>query len=42
VPGIDAAEFERFAEQAKENCPVSRALAGVEEMVVEARLGAAR
>ena len=41
VPGIDAAEFERFAEQAKENCPVSRALAGVGEMVVEARLGGA-
>jgi lipoyl-dependent peroxiredoxin len=41
VPGIDAAEFERFAEQAKQNCPVSRALAGVEEIVVEARLSQA-
>jgi lipoyl-dependent peroxiredoxin len=27
VPGIDAEEFQRRAEQAKENCPVSRALA---------------
>jgi osmotically inducible protein OsmC len=27
VPGIDAADFERHAETAKANCPVSRALA---------------
>jgi osmotically inducible protein OsmC len=27
VPGIDVAGFERHAETAKENCPVSRALA---------------
>ena len=37
VPGIDASEFERHAEAAKENCPVSRALAGT-EITVEARL----
>lgn len=30
VPGIDASEFERQAEMAKANCPVSRALAGTE------------
>jgi len=28
VPGIDAAEFQRRAEGAKANCPVSKALAG--------------
>lgn len=30
VPGIDASEFERLADGAKTNCPVSRALAGTE------------
>jgi lipoyl-dependent peroxiredoxin len=30
VPGIDGAEFQRLAEAAKQGCPVSRALAGVE------------
>lgn len=30
VEGIDAAEFERQARNAKENCPVSRALAGTD------------
>ena len=38
VPGIDAAQFQSFAEQAKAGCPVSRALAGVPEIVVTARL----
>ena len=38
VPGIDQATFEKVAEQAKEQCVVSRALAGVEEMTVEATL----
>jgi osmotically inducible protein OsmC len=28
VPGVDESEFERLAQQAKEGCPVSRALAG--------------
>jgi lipoyl-dependent peroxiredoxin len=28
VPGIDAAKFQEFAEGAKKNCPVSKALAG--------------
>lgn len=28
VPGIDAVQFRALAEQAKEGCPVSRALAG--------------
>lgn len=30
VPGIDAATFEKFAREAKENCPVSKALKAVE------------
>jgi osmotically inducible protein OsmC len=30
VPGIDAAAFETFAAGAKANCPVSKALSGVE------------
>jgi osmotically inducible protein OsmC len=30
VPGIDAATFKQFAEDAKKNCPVSKALAAVE------------
>lgn len=30
VPGIDAATFQKFAADAKANCPVSKALAGVE------------
>jgi osmotically inducible protein OsmC len=38
VPGIDAEAFEQAAQTAKENCPVSKALAGVPEMTVEATL----
>jgi peroxiredoxin, OsmC subfamily len=30
IPGIDAAEFATLAAYAKENCPVSKALAGVQ------------
>ena len=30
VPGIDGNEFERIAQKAKETCPVSKALAGVD------------
>jgi osmotically inducible protein OsmC len=37
VPGIDAEEFRKQAEEAKANCPVSRALAGV-DIRLEARL----
>lgn len=29
VPGIDAAKFQQFAEDAKKNCPVSQALSSV-------------
>ena len=38
VPGIDQAAFEQAANAAKENCLVSKALAGVAEITVEAQL----
>lgn len=38
VPGIDAAAFAEAAEGAKANCPVSKALAAVPEITLEARL----
>jgi osmotically inducible protein OsmC len=38
VPGIDEATFVKEAETAKANCPVSRALAGVPEITLEASL----
>ena len=38
VPGIDGAAFEQAAQQAKENCPVSKALAGVPDVSLSARL----
>jgi osmotically inducible protein OsmC len=39
VPGIDAATFQEFAEGAKKNCIVSRALAGVKTITLKATLG---
>lgn len=39
VEGIDAAEFERIAEEAKGFCPVSRALAGTNVTLTRAELG---
>lgn len=38
VPGIDAAAFAEHAAAAKAGCPVSRALAGVGEITLSARL----
>ena len=38
VPGMDADAFEQAAEQAKENCPVSKALAAVPEINLNAHL----
>lgn len=38
VPGIDEAAFKAAAQGAKEGCPVSRALAGVGEITLEASL----
>ena len=37
VPGVDADAFAKLAQQAKDTCPVSRALAGT-EITLEARL----
>jgi osmotically inducible protein OsmC len=38
VPGISPEKFQEIAQAAKEGCPVSRALAGVKEISLEARL----
>ncbi|MGN6663359.1 MAG: OsmC family protein [Solirubrobacterales bacterium] len=38
VPGIDEDAFRSYAQKAKEGCPVSRALAGVPEIELDARL----
>ena len=38
VPGLDEAEFVEHAQAAKAGCPVSRALAGVPEITLEASL----
>jgi lipoyl-dependent peroxiredoxin len=37
VPGLDADGFRKAAEGAKENCPVSKALAGVPEITLDAQ-----
>ena len=41
VPGVDERQFQAHAEAAKRDCPVSRALAGIPESVLTARLGTA-
>ena len=38
VPGIDERQFQAYAEAAKRDCPVSRALAGVPEITLTATL----
>ena len=38
VPGLDEDAFRRAAETAKQNCPVSKALAGVPEITLDAKL----
>ena len=38
VPGIDEATFQKIAQDAKENCPLSRALAAVPEITLQATL----
>ena len=37
VPGLEREDFDRIAEKAKANCPVSQALAGI-EITLEATL----
>ena len=39
VEGLDESAFRKAAEQAKENCPVSKALAAVPEISLDASLG---
>ena len=38
VPGIDDATFQKFAEDAKKGCPISKALASVPEITLKATL----
>jgi osmotically inducible protein OsmC len=38
VPGLDDAAFKAAADDAKKNCPVSKALAGVPEITLDASL----
>jgi osmotically inducible protein OsmC len=38
VPGIDEAQFMQIAEGAKAGCPLSKALASVPEITLEAKL----
>ena len=38
VPGIDYARFQELAQSSKKNCPVSKALAAVPEITLEAKL----
>lgn len=38
VPGLDDATFQEIAEKAKKGCPVSQALAAVEEITLDAKL----
>jgi osmotically inducible protein OsmC len=38
VPGIGEREFQAYAEEAKRDCPVSRALAGIPEITLTAAL----
>ena len=40
VPGVDEAAFRAAAEDAKENCPVSKALAAVPEILLDTRRAA--
>jgi osmotically inducible protein OsmC len=39
VDGLDEAGFEQAAQEAKQNCPVSKALAAVPEITLDASLG---
>jgi osmotically inducible protein OsmC len=38
VPGIDDATFQSLGTKAKENCPISKTLAAVDEITLDARL----
>jgi osmotically inducible protein OsmC len=38
VPAVDHQQFQRYADEAKASCPVARALAGIPEIVLTAKL----
>jgi osmotically inducible protein OsmC len=38
IPGIDDAKFQELAQSAKQNCPLSKALAAVPEVTLKATL----
>lgn len=38
IPGLDNATFQKFAEDAKKGCPVSKALTGVSQITLTAKL----
>jgi lipoyl-dependent peroxiredoxin len=38
VPGVDQAAFQKAADEAKRNCPVSKALAGIPQVTLDAKL----
>ena len=38
VPGLDQVGFQKAAEEAKRGCPVSKALAGIPQIALEAKL----
>jgi osmotically inducible protein OsmC len=38
VPGLDADAFQQAADDAKANCPVSKALSGIPEITLDAKL----
>ena len=38
VPGLDQAAFQKAAEEAKRGCPVSKALSGVPQITLDAKL----
>jgi lipoyl-dependent peroxiredoxin len=40
VPGVDEQQFQAHADEAKRICPISRALAGIPEIVLTAKLAA--
>jgi osmotically inducible protein OsmC len=40
VPGLDEAKFRELAESSKKNCPLSKALAAVPEITLDAKLRA--
>ncbi|UYZ59203.1 OsmC family peroxiredoxin [Hymenobacter latericus] len=38
IPNLSAEDFQRYAEDAKQNCPISQLLSAVPEMTLEAKL----